>query len=110
VHLGGAGQYFRDGEQIGTFSRNVTASSPRVGSIGAIKVLLSIGFAAQGGMSECSRWQRALTAAEIKTLYQSGPGGWLARKRRRVYSVTAAPVVYGRRLSRHRTILGGGLR
>lgn len=110
VQLGGAGQYFRDGVQIGAFSRNVTDKPPSAGSIGAVKQVLSSGFASQGGISECSRWGRALTAAEIKTLYQTGPGGWLARRRRRVYSLATASVVYGRRLSRHRTILGGGLR
>jgi len=86
VQLDGAGQYFRDGVQIGAFARNVTAKPPSAGSIGANKGSLPL-FAAQGGIAECSRWQRALTAAEIKTVYQSGPGGWLARKRRRVYSV-----------------------
>jgi len=110
VQLGGAGQYFRDGVQIGAFARNVTAKPPSAGSIGASRASLANLFAAQGAIAECSRWERVLTAAEIKTVYQSGPGGWLARKRRRVYSVTAAPVVYGQRLSRHRTILGGGLR
>jgi hypothetical protein len=34
-------------------------------------------------------WQRALTAAEIKALYQAGPGDWLKRNRRRVYSIPA---------------------
>jgi hypothetical protein len=43
-------------------------------------------------------------------LYQLGPGNWLARKRRRVYSIPAGVIVYGQRLPRHRTILGGGLR
>lgn len=110
VQLGGDGKYFRDGVQIGAFARNVTAKPPRTGSIGAIKPVLSVGFAAQGGIAGCSRWSRALTAAEIQTLYQTGPGGWLARKRRRVYSIPSGAIVYAQRLPRHRTIIGGGLR
>ena len=55
-------------------------------------------------------WDRALTANEIRRLDAATAGEWLKRKRRRVYSITAAPVVYGQRLPRHRTILGGGLR
>ena len=55
-------------------------------------------------------WDRALTPREIKRLDTTTAGEWLARKRRRVYSITAAPVVYGQRIPRHRTIIGGGLR
>lgn len=40
-----------------------------------------------GNLHGAAAWQRALTAAEIKTLYQAGPGEWLKRKRRRVYSI-----------------------
>ena len=87
VQLGGAGQYFRDGVQIGAFSRNVTATSPTAGSVGSGGVSASAGFTTQGQISECTRWSKALTPTEIKTLYQAGPGGWLARKRRRVYSI-----------------------
>lgn len=105
VKLGGAGQYFRDGVQIGAFARNVTATSPTAGSIGAIKNLLTVGFAAQGDIAGCSRWSRALTAAEIQTLYQTGPGGWLARKRRRVYSITG-PAFQAAWATRATTIAG----
>jgi len=63
-----------------------------------------------GSIAETAFWSRDLTQPERMQLWLSGPGEWLARKRRRVYLSTAAPVVYGQRLPRHRTILGGGLR
>lgn len=68
-----------------------------------------LGGPANGKMDDVRFFQRALTPAEIKTL-ATERGIGLTRKRRRVYSVTAAPVVYGQRIPRHRTILGGGLR
>jgi len=63
-----------------------------------------------GALRGAAAWQRALTPAEIKTLYQAGPGDWLARRRRRVYSIPSGAIVYAQRLPRHRTIIGGGLR
>ena len=64
----------------------------------------------KGLIADAMLYSRVLTQIEIAQLYRLGPGGWLARKRRRVYSLATASVVYGQRLSRHRTILGGGLR
>jgi len=62
-----------------------------------------------GKISQILVYNRALSAAEVKQIH-SNPGGVLARKRRRVYSIPAGVIVYGQRLPRHRTILGGGLR
>lgn len=64
----------------------------------------------KGLISDAMLYSRVLSPVEIMQLYQLGPGNWLARKRRRVYSIPATPVVYGQRIPRHRTILGGGLR
>jgi hypothetical protein len=63
-----------------------------------------------GSIGETAFWARDLTQPERMQLWRSGPGEWLGRKRRRVYSIAAAPVVYGQRIPRHRSILGGGLR
>jgi hypothetical protein len=63
-----------------------------------------------GSIAETAFWSRDLTQPERMQLWLSGPGEWLGRKRRRVYSIPSGAIVYSRRLSRHRTILGGGLR
>ena len=41
----------------------------------------------KGLISDAMLYSRVLTQIEIAKLYQLGPGGWLARKRRRVYSI-----------------------
>jgi len=80
------------------------ATQFRVGS------LLAESLYTTGKLSGVTLHNRALAPAEVATLYQAGPGDWLKRKRRRVYSIPSGVVVYGQRIPRHRTILGGGLR
>ena len=63
-----------------------------------------------GQIAEVMIFDRALSGAEILQLHQLGPGGWLKRRRRRVYSIASGVIVYGQRIPRHRTIIGGGLR
>jgi len=63
-----------------------------------------------GQFDDIAIWSRAMTASEIQAIYNLGRGGMLRRRRRRVYSIPAGVIVYGQRLPRHRTILGGGLR
>ena len=104
-HVGNSYGLFRNGRQVASGAMSTTPVS-------AVAYLGSYGGGGfwNGQCSDIAFFSRALTDAEILQLYQLGPGNWLARKRQRVYSITAAPVVYGQRLPRHRTILGGGLR
>jgi hypothetical protein len=58
-----------------------------------------------GALQGAAAWQRALTAAEIKALYQAGPGDWLKRNRRRVYSIPS-PAFQAAWATRATTIAG----
>jgi hypothetical protein len=52
---------------------------------------------------------RVITSRENKLL-ATRRGIAFHRKRRRVYSIASGVIVYGQRIPRHRTIIGGGLR
>jgi len=68
---------------------------------------------ANSDIGEVAVWQKALSPAEISELNQQGNGAIgrrLTGRTRRVYSIPSGVIVYGQRIPRHRTILGGGLR
>lgn len=96
-----------DGQPIGTVTVTETI---KLSAIGNYSLAGSI-YAVDGYLGSQLIHDRPSTAADAKLLHNLGPGsGWLARKRRRVYSIPSGAIVYGQRIPRHRTILGGGLR
>ena len=103
---GGTSRVFINGVLAGLTAGDSVSSVTGPYRIGSSQTL---GGPTNGKIDDVRFYQRALSPAEIKTL-ATRRGMGLERKRRRVYSIAAAPVVYGQRLSRHRTILGGGLR
>ena len=59
-----------------------------------------------GSIAETAFWSRDLTQPERMQLWLSGPGEWLARKRRRVYSIPAGPAFKAAWATRATTIAG----
>ena len=89
-------------------AHTTSANQRSDGGLGNFTVGRPGDFAGQyfdGALHGAAAWQRALTAAEIKTLYQTGPSNWLARKRRRVYSI-AGPAFQAGWATRATTIAG----
>jgi hypothetical protein len=61
-----------------------------------------------GSFAEAAFWSRDLTQPERLQLWRSGPGEWLARKRRRVYGIPTTAVKPYLFLSRGQ-VIGGGI-
>jgi len=80
--------FFIDGQPAGT--QTVSGTTRTDGGGGNFTIGRAgdySGLYLNAGVRGAAAWGRALADAEIKALYQAGPGDWLKRKPRRVYSI-----------------------
>jgi hypothetical protein len=101
--LGSTSEWFINGVQISTSNIANITSGGSVITIG----LREDNFGETPHQNAELTWRkRTLAGAEWRQLYQLGPGGWLARKRRRVYSIPAGPAFKAAWATRATTIAG----
>jgi hypothetical protein len=100
------------------YAEGVQLATGTVSAVGNTADVLTLGRYSTGGgnyylngrMSDAAIWNRALTANEIRNLYNLGRGGMLERRRRRrFYSVQAEAVKSYLFVNRGQVIGGGTL-
>lgn len=94
-----------DGSGSTTTAPNAAASTLHIGQY----VFTGNNRSMRGDIAEASAWNRALTAAEWRTLYRLGPGWFGRREPRRRYAVSQA-AGFKAYWNQRAQLLGGGLR